>query len=278
MLSSLFFFMFFMFMFAIVVHGDFNADGKIIWREDHVKITENGSLLQLTLDEASGSGYQLKDRYLFGEFQMKMKLVPGYSAGTVTTFYLRSEGNYTQDEIDFEFIGNIEGEPYTVSTNIITQGKGNREQHFKLWFNPTEDFHIYSILWNLHQILLSVDGIPIRTFPNIEEKGVPYLKDLPMNVTMTIWHASWVEKRPIDWSHAPFVASYRDYGVDACVWAKGKSFCPLSKKSWWDKVLDPEGEEKLKLVQTNSMTYNYCTDTKRFTQGLPPECSLISYA
>lgn len=57
------------------------------------------------------------------------------------------------DELDFEFLGNVSGEPYIVQTNLYINGTGDREQRHYLWFDPTLDFHTYSFLWNRRSIL-----------------------------------------------------------------------------------------------------------------------------
>ncbi|KAA3474040.1 xyloglucan endotransglucosylase/hydrolase protein 22-like [Gossypium australe] len=205
---------------------------------------------------------------------MNIKLVPGNSAGTVTTYYLRSEGS-TWDEIDFEFLGNLSGDPYIVHTNVYTQGKGDKEQQFYLWFDPTKDFHTYSLLWNPQRIIFSVDGTPIREFKNLESKGVAFPKSQPMRVYSSLWNADdWATRGGLvktDRSQAPFTASYRTFKADACVWSSGKSSCSStspSQNSWLSQELDITSQQRLKWVQKNYMIYNYCTDTKRFPMDL----------
>ncbi|KAG6617688.1 hypothetical protein I3842_Q141800 [Carya illinoinensis] len=218
-------------------------------------ILNNGELLTLSLDKTSGSGFKSKKQYLFGKIDMKLKLVPGNSAGTVTAYYLSSLGS-AHDEVDFEF-------------------------WFYLWFDPTKDFHTYSILWNPQTIIFSVDGTPIREFKNSESKGIPFPKKQPMSIYSSLWNADdWATRGGLvktDWSQAPFTASYRNFNAQACVWSTGSSSCSSNKssaKSWLTESLDATGKEKIKWVQKNYMIYNYCTDIKRFPQGFPPECSL----
>jgi len=65
---------------------------------------------------------------------------------------MSSEGP-NHNEFDFEFLGNTTGEPYSVQTNVYVNGIGNREQRLNLWFDPTKDFHSYSIFWNQRQVV-----------------------------------------------------------------------------------------------------------------------------
>ncbi|XP_078434446.1 xyloglucan endotransglucosylase protein 1-like [Wolffia australiana] len=239
--------------------ADFSKDIVFTWGADRAKVMENGNLLQLTLDRGSGSGFVSKQDFLFGRIDMDIKLVPGNSAGTVTTFYLSSEGP-EHDEVDFEFLGNVTGQPVTLHTNVFSKGKGGREQQFYLWFDPRLDFHTYSIVWNPQQILFYVDGTPIREFKNLEAKGVPFPKSQRMKLYSSLWNADeWATRGGLvktDWSQAPFVSYYRNFRAGACV-----GTCSL----------DRAAAARMNSVRGKYMIYNYCRDTIR--NPTPPiEC------
>ncbi|XP_073010347.1 xyloglucan endotransglucosylase protein 1-like [Typha latifolia] len=254
---------------AIASAGNFFQGFDITWGAGRGKILNNGQLLSLTLDKTSGSDFQSKKEYLFGKIDMQLKLVPGNSAGTVTAYYLSSQGP-THDEIDFEFLGNLSGDPYTLHTNVFTQGKGNREMQFHLWFDPTKDFHTYSILWNPRHVIFMVDDIPIRDFKNLESKGIAFPKNQPMRIYSSLWNADdWATRGGLiktDWSKAPFTASYRNFNAKTSATSPGGD--------WFFQELDSTRQERMRWVQKNFMIYNYCNDVKRFPQGIPAECSV----
>ncbi|KAJ8438117.1 LOW QUALITY PROTEIN: hypothetical protein Cgig2_015374 [Carnegiea gigantea] len=265
-------------LFAAASAGNFYRDFDITWGDGRGKILNNGQILILSLDKASGSGFQSKNQYLFGRIDMQLKLVPGNSAGTVTACYLSSQGA-AHDEIDFEFLGNVSGQPYTLHTNVFSQGKGGRERQFRLWFDPPADFRTYSILWNPQRIIFSVDGTAIREFKNFELISVPFPKNQAMRIYSSLCNADdWATQGgrvKTDWSKAPFTASYRNFNANACIWSNGKSSCSTSSASrnnaWLTKELDTTSQARMKWVQKNYMIYNCCTDTQRFPQGLPTE-------
>nr|ADB54615.1 XET [Zea mays] len=272
---------------ACIAHGgNFYQDTEMTWGQGRGKVVDGGRGLDLSLDRASGSGFQSKDEYLFGKIEMQMKLVPGNSAGTVTTLYLSSQGD-AHDEIDLEFLGNVSGEPYTLHTNVFTRGRGQREQQFRLWFDPTAAFHTYSVVWNPRHVIFAVDGTPVRDFANREARGVAFPRTQPMRVYASLWNADdWATQGgrvKADWARAPFVASFRGFSADACVWSGGRSQCPVGTMEeagggggWWNQQLSDASYRRMRWVQRKFMIYNYCTDAKRFPQGrgVPAECRL----
>ncbi|RDX61508.1 putative xyloglucan endotransglucosylase/hydrolase protein 16, partial [Mucuna pruriens] len=260
---------------GVIGEGDFYKDIDITWGEHGGVEILGSNFLMLSLDQSSGSGFRSKAEYLYGRIDMQLKLVSGNSAGTVTAYYLSSEGP-NHDEIDFEFLGNLTGEPYIVHTNIYTQGTGNREQQFYLWFDPTKHFHTYTIVWNPQRIIV---------FNNYEARRVPFASSQPMRLYSSLWCADqWATRGGLvktNWSYAPFKAYYRNFDAKACVWSKASSSClsnstAMTHNTWQAQDLDADGRRSLRWVQKYYMIYNYCKDYKRFPQGRPRECRLSS--
>ncbi|KAJ6680297.1 XYLOGLUCAN ENDOTRANSGLUCOSYLASE/HYDROLASE PROTEIN 4 [Salix purpurea] len=248
------------------------------WAFDHIKYFNGGSEIQLHLDKYTGTGFQSKGSYLFGHFSMHIKMVPGDSAGTVTAFYLSSQGN-EHDEIDFEFLGNRTGQPYILQTNVYTGGKGDKEQRIYLWFDPTKEYHAYSVLWNTYQIVFFVDDVPIRVFKNSKDLGVRFPFNQPMKIYSSLWNADdWATRGGLektDWAKAPFIASYRGFHVDGCEASVNAKICESQGKQWWDQKefqdLDAAQYRRLRWVRSKYTIYNYCTDRVRLPT-LPREC------
>lgn len=125
-----------------------------------------------------------------------------------------------------------------------------------------------------------VDETPIREHTNLEHRGIPFPKDQAMGVYSSIWNADdWATQGgrvKTDWSHAPFVASYKGFEIDACE-------CPVSTATAADNMkrcgsalptmseLSLHQNHQLMWVRANHLVYDYCTDTSRFPT-IPAEC------
>lgn len=147
--------------------------------------------------------------------------------------------------------------------------------------------YIFVYLFLFANIRFLVDETPIRVHTNMEHKGIPFPKDQAMGVYSSIWNADdWATQGGLvktDWSHAPFIASYKGFEIDACE-------CPVSvasneivekcrssgeKRFWWDEPtiseLSVHQSHQLVWVRANHLVYDYCTDTARFPV-MPVEC------
>jgi xyloglucan:xyloglucosyl transferase len=254
----------------------------------NIRPTNNGSTADLILDKSSGSGLVSKNKYYYGFFSAAIKLPPGFTSGVVIAFYLSNADVYphNHDEIDFELLGHEKRREWVLQTNVYGNGsvKTGREEKFYLWFDPTMQFHQYSILWNNHHTVFLVDNIPVRQVIHNNAIGSAY-PSKPMSVYSTIWDGSeWATrggKYPVNYKFAPFVASFGAMEMEGCIMHEKNSTTLCSKSGL--SSLDPiEGQDFTKLSEQQitglkwargrRMFYSYCKDTSRY-KVLPPECN-----
>lgn len=258
------------------------------WSADHQNVSQDRKSVTLKIDSYSGAGFKSKEAYIYGFFNAALKLQAGYTAGIVTTFYLSNGEVYPgrHDELDFEFLGTIPGEPYTLHTNIYGNGSGDgnitssvgREQRFHLWFDPTQDFHNYTIVWTPHHIMFFVDSIPIRQFRKLKSVKSQYpLK--PMSIYATLWDGSdWATdggKYRANYNYGPFLSSYSDFIISGCT-AEQLNCRPRYLNHLIPPTLSKAQKQAIHFVRNNYMIYDYCHDVYRYPNGLPAECARSS--
>ncbi|XP_058194535.1 probable xyloglucan endotransglucosylase/hydrolase protein 8 [Rhododendron vialii] len=263
----------------------FPSDFTQNWAPQMFGTSQNGQIWSLSLINATGSGYLTNNKYQFGWFSMKIKLAGSNAAGVVTTYFMCSENGAgpTRDEVDFEFLGNVSGQPYILQTNVFKNGTGGREMRHFLWFDPTADFHAYSVLWNNHQLVFFVDETPIRVLTNTDYTNNFFPNTKPMYLFSSIWCGdTWATEGGLvktNWTYAPFVSYYTDFYVDACEWVDPSPAClSTTTQNWWDQSgawqLTASQQEDYNWVQKNFLVYYYCLDTVRYPPPtMPEECS-----
>ncbi|KAF2286618.1 hypothetical protein GH714_022943 [Hevea brasiliensis] len=252
----------------------------------NIKLLNNGSYANLALDKSSGSGLASKNKYYYGFFSAAIKLPAGLSSGVVVAFYMSNADTYphNHDEIDIELLGHDKRNDWVLQTNVYANGSVStgREEKFYLWFDPTEQHHHYSIIWNSHHTVFLVDNVPLREFIHNSAFSSVY-PSKPMSLYATIWDGSeWAThggKYPVNYKYAPFVVSFAEMEMTGCIYNPSAASC--SNKAG-PSTLDPvEGQEFVKLSKDQSvamdwarrklMFYSYCNDRARF-KVLPPEC------
>ncbi|XP_077234285.1 putative xyloglucan endotransglucosylase/hydrolase protein 30 [Tasmannia lanceolata] len=244
--------------------------------------------VSLHLDKTSGSGFNSSNLYKYGLFSASIKLPSDYTAGVVVAFYASNGDIYekTHDELDFEFLGNIKGEQWLFQTNVYGNGSTSRgrEERYVMSFDPTKDFHSYSILWTQKNIIFYVDDVPIREVIRSDAMGGDY-PSKPMALYATIWDGSdWATsggKYKVDYQYAPFVTEFTNLVLKGCAVDPIKQL-PSANCAAADAelsgadyaVVKPDRRSAMQNFRHKYMTYSYCYDTKRYPVPMP-ECVII---
>lgn len=244
---------------------------------------------RLLLDRRSGSGFISSDYYLHGFFSATIKLPRDYTAGVVVAFYLSNGDVYdkTHDELDFEFLGSRWGGQWRVQTNVYGNGStsAGREERYDLPFDPTDDFHHYSILWTQHRIIFYVDETPIREVVRTEAMGAAF-PSKPMSLYATIWDGSaWATeggKYKVNYKYAPFASDFSDLSLLGCRVADPAALrltrggCDegglLGLMTADYAVMTPQKRAAMRAFRVRQMTYTVCYDAARYAAGPFPEC------
>ena len=171
--------------------------------------------IEIRFDEVGGARWRTLQQYEMGTFSARIKCPSGNTSGLNSSFYLSSlEGDKSQDEIDFEFLGKDKG---IVQTNYYTQGVGSREIIHTLGFDSSTDFHEYEIRWApAHFIEWLIDGVVVRRVDRSEDEPFPCQ---PMFLYASVWNASDIDMGR--WAgkyigcDAPYICTYKDVHIPA---------------------------------------------------------------
>lgn len=255
-----------------------------LFGDNNLMILKDGKSAHISLDERTGAGFVSQDLYLHGYFSASIKLPADYTAGVVVAFYMSNGDMFEKnhDEIDFEFLGNIRGKDWRIQTNIYGNGSTNvgREERYGLWFDPSEDFHQYSILWTENLIIFYVDNVPIREFKRTKAMGGDF-PSKPMSLIATIWDGSnWATnggKYKVNYKYAPYIAEFSDFILHGCavdpieLSAKCDDTAPKTPSIPTGITLDQR--RKMENFRKKQMQYSYCYDKTRYKVP-PSECEI----
>ncbi|AQK60858.1 putative xyloglucan endotransglucosylase/hydrolase protein 30 [Zea mays] len=256
--------------------------GNILRSADHRTVS-------LLLDRSTGSGFISSSMYQHGFFSASIKLPSDYTAGVVVAFYASNGDVFEKrhDELDFEFLGNIRGKPWRVQTNVYGNGSvgRGREERYVLPFDPTTEFHRYSILWTPAAVAFYVDDVPVREVRQSAAMGGDF-PSKPMSVYATVWDAStWATaggRYRVNYRYGPFVASFTDLAllgcrVDGPIQQTTAERCAAAAEALRASdvaVMTVEKQQAMRRFRERNMVYSYCYDTLRYPAAFP-ECDVV---
>ncbi|KAK7813888.1 putative xyloglucan endotransglucosylase/hydrolase protein 30 [Quercus suber] len=198
-----------------------------------------------------GSGFISSNLYKHGFFSANIKLPSDYTAGICVAFYVRSTNR-------------------------------GREERYRLWFDPSKEFHRYSILWTANKTIFYIDEVPIREVVKNDAMGGDY-PSKPMSLYTTIWDASnWATsggRYKVNYKYAPFVAEFKDLVLEGCPTDPIEQVSAADVCAEKDAYLDSQDyaimtrkrRQAMRWFRQRFMYYSYCYDTLRYPVP-PPEC------
>ncbi|KAI1367004.1 concanavalin A-like lectin/glucanase domain-containing protein [Xylaria arbuscula] len=129
---------------------------------------------------------------LGGRYDVELQIAPGQ--GIISSSVLWSD---IQDEIDWEFSGNQHGEKpfpppdgkWTVETNIFAQGKmwDGAATYQKDAYQPTTQFHTYSVEWDEDHMNWYVDNHVVRSVKASNTPSGFVFPQSPMKLQLGVW-------------------------------------------------------------------------------------------
>ncbi|XP_031267156.1 probable xyloglucan endotransglucosylase/hydrolase protein 30 [Pistacia vera] len=259
-----------------------------LFGEGNLVRSPDGRNARLILNRASGAGFISSRLYNHGFFSAMIKLPSYYTAGICVAFYTSNADVFekTHDELDFEFLGNVAGKPWRFQTNFYGNGSTHRgrEERYRLWFDPSKEYHRYSILWTANNIIFYIDEVPIREVVRTPAMGSDF-PSKPMSLYATIWDASsWATsggRNKVNYKYGPFTAEFKELVLEGCPVDPIEEFpfkdclnteTQLSAKEY--AAILPKSRRSMRRFREHFMYYSYCYDILRYPTPLP-ECVIV---
>uniref|UniRef100_A0ACD5TC31 Uncharacterized protein n=1 Tax=Avena sativa TaxID=4498 RepID=A0ACD5TC31_AVESA len=251
----------------------------------NIRRSADDRTVSILLDRSTGSGFISSSMYHHGFFSASIKLPSDYTAGVVVAFYTSNAHVYEKrhDELDFEFLGNIRGKPWRVQTNVYGNGSVSRgrEERYVLPFDPTTEFHRYSILWTRDAVAFYVDDVPVRHVSRSRAAGD--FPSKPMALYATVWDGSnWATsggRYRVNYHYGPFVASFTDLALAGCrvdqlMLPAAQAGCAEAVEASDPAVMTLGKLQAMRRFRERNMVYSYCYDTRRYPVPFA-ECDLV---